>query len=120
MSQNYIMLENGRELLYGFDGPTGGFFYTEFYTAEEKPNNVGEVVSEEDSMTLSALLEKLFSYNIITPNLITHQLLNQYKNAEEPTPSQVAVGKIFGEDILQSLDTVRKDIQNNFYDKNMV
>lgn len=102
MSQYNLNLNNGKQLLFGFDAPTGGFFYSEFSIGE----NGDEKEVGHDGLTLTELIEK---YDVL--KLSIGKLIVDYLNAEHPTQLQMYVASMFNKNLDQMLSRVDKDIQ---------
>ena len=112
MSQHYTKTESGREVLYGLDEPTGGFFFTEFFLDEEIDiENDYDVASSKDGLTLTELVKELNNLNV---EYFVELLLNDYKHFQNPSPLQIHVGKMFGRDVLAMLERVHQDMQLNY------
>ena len=116
MSQHYFKTKKNRQVLYGFDAPTGGFFYTEFLREDEleELDAPDETNSHKDGMTLTDFLSEVKKFEIEIP---VNVLLRDFFQATPPTPLQVKIGRMFGKDILSMLDDVVKDIRENYYEK---
>lgn len=113
MSQNKHFCENNREVLYGFDAPTGGFFWTEFYTEDEYKLTGQEAMRAVNGLTLTELLRDL-EREFFTPSLnMKKKLIHQYTQAPRPTPLQIKIGKMFGKNIITLLKAVDADMTKN-------
>lgn len=127
MSQYKKILPNGRELIYGFDAPTGGYFWTEFYRSDELPEydpswgadmKDEEVVKSRDGITLSELVLDLGFSSPLNQDNVAH-LLNDFQNHNPPADLQIKVGFMFGKDIISMLGKVYQDIETNFLGMNI-
>ena len=105
MSQYAVTKENGNVFLYGFDAPTGGFFYIEMDTDEG-------CLHDDDGITLSNLLSFSRKYNVEIYNI--HELIMDYVTSSPPTKLQVNVANLFKKEIFSMLDDVATDINENF------
>lgn len=114
MTQNKHILDNGRLVLYGFDAPTGGFFWTEFHTDDEYEASGEEVCRMSDGLTLTELLRDLEREFFSTSLELKAKLVHQYtEDGTYPTPLQIKVGGMFGRDIIAMLEVVDADIMKN-------
>jgi hypothetical protein len=111
MSQYKLFLENGRELLYGLDKPTGGYFYTEFFTKDESNDPCDTIVESRSALTLSELLLDLWKLYNVFPN--KDNLISDWFRAYPPTPMQISMAKLFDVNLLELLEKVEKDVNDN-------
>lgn len=111
MSQYKFINKDKREVLYGLDKPTGGYFWTEFYTDDEQVkigfgNN--ETYDFANALTLTELF-RFLSINKVEDTSF-EKLLFDFLHAPEPTPLQFNTSKMFGKDLDKQLDRVARDI----------
>jgi hypothetical protein len=107
MSQYTTKLDDGSEILYGLDKPTGGYFWVEFQYSDGEEEPVGE----GRALTLSGLLSCLELYGI-KPDI--KKLINDFEKEEEPTSLQIRVSKLFGEpNPIEKLHRVLRDLVLN-------
>lgn len=104
----------GREVMYGADKPTGGFFVTEFYsdlelTANNPDNDVVFTRSELTLTNLNIILNK--TQRIVLSKDKIDELIRDWRNAPEPTPLQFNVARMFHSDIAQLIQTVNEDLK---------
>lgn len=123
MSQNYTNYEKWsmgefltRQILYGYDAPTGGFFFSEFYNSKEfdwEEDN-DDYVTGKEGLVLSELVcwIKLWYNFDVDVNLMIEQL----KEEKYPSPLQINIGVKFGKNIPEMLDRVISDLQESYSD----
>jgi hypothetical protein len=100
----YFPLRTNTYIAYGFDSPTGGFFFQEL-------NDEDDEIDGKDGLTLSELF-LYFKENGI--DVDEKQLVKDFENAELPTNLQLNVGKMFGKNITDMLLNVYFDITENW------
>lgn len=100
MSQYKITLKNDREFLYGFDAPTGGFFYSESDDEREWQSDNG--------LTLTELINNCKRFGI---KISESQMIKDYNVAGDPTPLQKSISLMFGKNLDKMLTNVRKDMK---------
>ena len=112
MSQHFFQTKEGRQVLYGLDKPTGGFFYTEFLKDDEIVDD--DVKESQDGLLLSKL-KKIFveKYNKYFTGLEIRMLLEDWRNSENPSPLQFQINKNFGKDLNNMLWNVQEDLSFN-------
>jgi hypothetical protein len=114
MSSHKFTNNLGREVRWGLDLPTGGFFYTEFYTQEElsELSPFSDVVLSEEGITLSQLNEKMLKlYKFYVP---VNVVVEDIKDSLLPTPLQFNVSKMFGVDLGKKLQDLEDDLKANW------
>lgn len=104
MSQYHIVLNNDNEFLYGFDAPTGGFFYSIIDKEDEE-------IDGNDGLTLTELNATFVKYYI---KGATEKLVSDFEKLEKPSNLQTSVAKLFGKNVEKMLEDVRKDIVKNW------
>ena len=102
MSQHSFTDKNYYNIMYGLDKPTGGYYWQKF---DDEDN----VLSEADGLTLTELLDYLEDKETAIP---LTELIKDFLEEDEPTPLQINVGKMFGKDIVRSLESVKEDVNN--------
>jgi hypothetical protein len=116
MSQYKFINADNHEVMYGLDRPTGGYFFTEFFTDEEmnaKPKGSDNVCLAKDALTLTELIIYLdFVYQHEVDEKHGRQLLLDYRNSLDPSPLQVNTQKMFGVDLEVCLKRVKEDIRD--------
>jgi hypothetical protein len=111
MSQYKFINKDGREVIYGLDKPTGGYFWSEFYTDEELENlkpEEDELFDSSTALTLSELVNYLVLVN--APGVSFEKLFGDFFTASEPTQLQYNTAKMFGQNLNKDLDRVARDI----------
>jgi hypothetical protein len=101
-------MQDGTAIAYGFDAPTGGFFF-QLYVDDPEANY--NELDFKNSLTLTALVDALALYNIVVPK---QDLIKEFIKTEKPTPLQINVGKMFGKDVIDMLSKVGLDIMENY------
>lgn len=115
MSQYKFINDLGREVIYGLDKPTGGYFVNEFFTDEEmeKKADDEDIVFSISAATLTDTLITLNSkYKYIVNGETIRKLINDFVSSPEPSPLQVNVSIMFGVNLSESLGNVEKDLRN--------
>jgi hypothetical protein len=105
-------LDQDGKLYYGFDAPSGGYFWDILDKNEEWECG-------RDGLTLTALRSDLKEYVFIdiSPDILVKEFIKVMSNEElAPTSLQIENAKMFGVDILDLLNTVRGDIIKNYSD----
>lgn len=113
MIQRWFVNGNGRQVLYGADKPTGGFFFTEFYNDEELVSNYNnDVATTESSMPLTVFISRLYSSQKKT---LTYEeiceLINDWVNETNPTKLQYNISSLFGVNLQEMLAKTEKDLE---------
>ena len=91
---------------YGLDKPTGGYYWQEFCL-----NDSDELSDEKDGITLTELVSAMNKkFNI---PIDTEKLAMDYVIAEQPSPLQISIGKMFNRDIEFTLKVVADDLMRN-------
>jgi hypothetical protein len=103
MSRHIVYKGDGNLLTYGFDAPTGGYFW-------QLINSEKEEIDGAQGLLLSQLAGTLGASFIQVEDLI-----RDFRRAEEPTPLQINVGKMFGRDVGKMLELVELDLMENFH-----
>jgi hypothetical protein len=103
MSRHVVYEGDGSLLAYGFDAPTGGYFW-------QLTNTENEIVDEGNGLVLSQLMGTLGT----TETLSVDDLIREFIVAEKPTPLQINIGKMFGIDVVAMLSDVGLDLMENF------
>jgi hypothetical protein len=111
MSQYRFTNRDGREVMYGLDKPTGGYFWTEFYTDEELAkigNDNNEAYDLASALTFTELVRFLSMNN--AEDAPVEKLIFDFIHSPEPSPLQFNTAKLFGKDLDKQLDRVARDI----------
>jgi hypothetical protein len=88
---------------YGFDAPTGGYFWQHYNDVEE--------LDSRDGLTLTQLEHALVKRLGVTLTEERYEkLLGDFYTEDEPTPLQVNVGLMLGKNIIRMLRHVKKDV----------
>jgi hypothetical protein len=116
------MSKENREVMYGLDKPSGGFYVTEFLRddeVEKTPEQIEnkEIVDYEErfseqGLTLTELDKILFREYSLSLDLMG--MVREWTNAADPTPLQYNVNKMFGKDLTEMLSKVQMDLFHNF------
>ena len=107
--------EVGRLVHFGLDKPTGGYFFNEFLNDSEIKGENEELASSGQALTLTELEKELagrFSY--VVHSDILYDLVNDFVHAQNPTPLQMNVGRMFGHDLEEELNRVLLDLRKRF------
>ena len=107
MSQHKRILKNGHELMYGLDKPTGGYFYTEF--------DGDDAVEAVTALTLRELEIAVCDKGYIVVPTDVMMLLDDWANADNPTPLQYMVNSMAGIDLAERLLRVAKEVSSYVY-----
>jgi hypothetical protein len=108
MSRYNSYLGNGDNVSYGFDAPTGGFFYQHF----SKEYGEDAILDEDDGLTMTSLCKVLgLRYKILYNS---SDLVKDFYVSAKPSALQYNVGKMFGRDTYSMLIEVERDIIENF------
>lgn len=113
MSSYTFVNKEGREVRYGLDKPTGGYFYNEFYSDQEIEYDelLPESKQFSEALTLTELEKVLVSqYEFILSDGILERLCMDWINDPPPTDLQHNVNTMFGKNLHQMLLRVHKDI----------
>ena len=97
--------------MYGLDLPTGGYFFTEFWKDEEIVGEE-EVKSNMESLTLTELqirMKDQYGFDIPIDDLV-----QDWYYAEQPTPMQFQVNRMFGKDLQQMLNRAYNDFVEHY------
>jgi hypothetical protein len=97
---------NAKTLMYGFDAPTGGFFWNLINNSNE------ELSGAEDGLTLTQLKDSMMGNFSI--EISSNEMIEDFTKAEPPSVLQINVGKMFGKDIISMLNKVGEDIDTNY------
>ena len=111
MSQHWFTNVNNRQVLYGSDKPTGGFFYTEFYRDDEIGDEDHDVVITKSALTINEIILEIKEnqgYNLSSEEV--NNILNDWVNEPEPTPFQHNIAKMFGFDLSEQLNRTESSI----------
>lgn len=108
MSQYYLALNNDNILLYGFDAPTGGFFYSECDKDDEE-------LFSEDGLTLTELISKCKNYKIEIPK---NRMIKDFYMSDNPSELQKKIALMFNKNLDNMLDKVREDIEEKKWTNN--
>jgi hypothetical protein len=109
MSQHRLTTNDNNLFLYGFDAPTGGFFYSVLDENEDE-------IAGDDGLTLTELSVVFLKYKVRMP---MDTLLLDFNNAQEPAEIQIQIARLFGKDIKQMLQRVRKDMEGYIKERMM-
>lgn len=111
MSQYTKKNKLGREVLFGSDKPTGGFFITEFYRDDElTEDSLSDVVVSKSALTIREILSDLIDEGICLSKEETLNLLNDWLGSPNPTPLQYNVSLMFGKDLAEMILRTDKDV----------
>ena len=111
MSQHWFTNTNNRQVLFGSDKPTGGFFYTEFYRDDEIEDEDGDVVITKSALTINEIISELKeNQGYILSEEEIDNILNDWVNEPEPTPLQHNIGKMFGFNLSEQLERTESSI----------
>ena len=111
MSQHWFTNVNNRQVLYGSDKPTGGFFYTEFYRDDEIGNEDHDVVIAKSALTINEIIFELKEnqgYDLSGEEI--NSILNDWSSESAPTPFQHNISKMFGFDLSEQLSRTESSI----------
>ena len=111
MSQHWFTNINSRQVLYGSDKPTGGFFYTEFYRDDEIGDEDHDVVITKSALTINEIIVELKEnqgYNLSEEEISA--ILNDWSSESEPTLFQHNIAKMFGFDLSEQLNRTESSI----------
>jgi hypothetical protein len=111
MSQYKSQLKNKRQVIYGLDMPTGGYFVTVFYRKDEIKDEDHDTAFSRDALTLTELNKWLKDFEVPHDLCI---LATDYFMSEPPTPLQLNVSSMFGKDIHELLMTCKNDLEENW------
>jgi hypothetical protein len=115
MSQHNFQTKENRNVLYGLDKPTGGYFFTEFWKDEEIVDD--EVKNSQDSLTLTELISYAFlEYGYTFSNSEKSVLVNDWFKDQEPSSMQYQVNSMFGKDLKTMLNKTHNDFVENHLD----
>jgi hypothetical protein len=112
MSQHHFTTNEGRDVLYGLDKPTGGYFFTEFYKDDEIDDGGEEVKNDGDALTLTEL--KNILKNDYQFDINPDEMVADWDRDLSPTPLQYKVNKMFDKDLEFSLNMVALDLAENY------
>ncbi len=114
MSSYKFINPEGREVRYGLDKPTGGYFYNEFYSDQEIEYDelLPECKQFSEGLTLTELEKTLFSqFEFVLTDGILERLCLDWIDAPWPTPLQVNINSMFGQPLEEKLLRVQRDLQ---------
>jgi hypothetical protein len=113
MSSHSFTNSLGREVKWGLDLPTGGFFYNEFFKDEEiKQEGDEELASYNQGLTLSQfrdIMLKNFDFTLDL-NVVGFDI----EHARPPTPLQHNVSSMFGVNLQDKLVSFSEDLEKNW------
>lgn len=111
MSQHWFTNSRNRQVLYGSDKPTGGFFYTEFYLDSEIGDDDNDVVITKSSMTIHEIISELKeNQGYILSDEEINSILKNWIDEPTPTPLQHSIGKMFGHNLSEQLERTESSI----------
>ncbi len=116
MSRYKAITKFTHDLIFGLDKPTGGYFFTEFFSEKEmesRPENSSAIVLTKDALTLTDLIAHLnliYQYEISESD--KRRLVLDYYQSSDPTQLQINVSKMFGFDLGLALQKVQADLNN--------
>jgi hypothetical protein len=105
MSQYKCRLDNNKDVIYGFDAPTGGYYISIFGEKEK-------VLFEEDGLVLSKLVFMLKQNGILNYNI--DKMIHDFYKASPPSPLQIFVMQAVGKDIKDLLNNCETNIKLQF------
>lgn len=103
MSRKEIVRKDGTVFAFGFDAPTGGYFWQLIKDDEE--------INSASGILLSELVDSFPEVSTAISDLVKDVAFSP-----KPTPLQINIGKMFGKDIIESLNNVSIDLFANFKD----
>jgi hypothetical protein len=104
MTRHVVYNGDGTLLAYGFDAPTGGYFW-------QLTNIDNEIVDSGNGLVLSQLVGVLGTTRVLSIDV----LVREFIMAEKPTPLQINIGNMFGKDVVSMLSDVGLDLMENFH-----
>jgi hypothetical protein len=107
MSQYKYKLDNNKNVIYGFDAPTGGYYITIF-------DKNGKVLFKEDGLILSKLIFILKQNGILNYNI--NKMVEDFYKAPPPSPLQLFVMQSVGKNIKDLLKNCETNIKLQFAD----
>ena len=111
MSQHWFTNVNNRQVLYGSDKPTGGFFYTEFCRDDEIGEEDGDVVITKSALTINEIISELKeNQGYILSEEEIDNILSDWVTETEPTPFQHNIAKMFGFDLSEQLNRTESSV----------
>lgn len=114
MSSYSFTNKEGREVRYGLDKPTGGYFYNEFYTDDEIECDefLPETKQFSEALTLSELEKALMSqFNFAFTDGILEKLSLDWVESPWPNSLQHSVNSMFGKNLQSMLIRVQEDLE---------
>jgi hypothetical protein len=105
VSQYKYKLNNDNLILYGFDAPTGGYYFTIL-------DNDDREVFSNDGILLTKLLFFLKGNNVNNVNI--NCLIDDFYNAKRPLPLQIFIMKAFNKDVEKMLESCKINIASQF------
>lgn len=106
MSSHLFLNESGREVRWGLDLPTGGFFINEFYRDDEEQED--EIVVSLQGLTMSAFATEIVKLYNYVPMYITIQ--DDIETATAPTQLQHDISKMFNVNLYDKLEELGRDL----------
>ncbi len=121
MSRYECKLPNGRQLAYGLDKATGGYFSSESYGSlafldeEGIDLDLETELHEGEGLTLSGLITDLAArYSLLLERERVAELVADFTNGHSPAAIQRAIAQEYGVDLDVSLRVVAQDLLENF------
>jgi len=121
MSRYECKLPNGRQLAYGLDKATGGYFCSESYGSlalldeEGIDLDLDTELHEGEGLTLSGLITALADrYSLLLERDGVVELVADFLNGHRPGAMQQAAAQEYGVDLDARLQSVAQDLVENF------
>lgn len=115
MSIYYFKNQYNREVQYGLDLPTGGYYYNEFCREDESKDEA--LFSYSDGMTFTELERVLYSrfkFTFKDKSDIFYNLVSEFATSPKPTRLQYNVSTMFGKNLGEMLLRVYNDLADRF------
>ena len=110
MSTYYLKNQNNREVQYGLDKPTGGY-----YCQEYADNDRDDLVAYWDGLTFTELEVVLkYNFHFTLPRDIFLELVSGFMKEPNPTPLQYNMSAMFGKNLGELLSRTHNDIEDRF------
>ncbi len=114
MSTYYFKNKNNREVQYGLDKPTGGYYCQEYADGERD-----DLVTYWEGLTFTEL-EVVLKYNFefVLSREIFSELVYGFISESNPTPLQYNMASMFGKNLSELLMRTRNDLVDRFLFEN--